>query len=304
MKVSHLILAGLFAMSLSAFAAEDPHAAHHGMHHDKAKPEMDHSHHHGMDHSMHMKKQSEKGAPGNAGPDIPEPTDEDRAVAFPDLDGMELGHVMDTPVMAYVLLDQLEWVDAEEGSALSWEAMGWWGNDAHRLWWRTEGERVEGETEHAELQLLYGRPFSRWWDWVAGVRHDFRPDPSQTWLALGVQGLAPYWFETEATLYIGEDSQTNLRLEVEYELLLTNRLILQPMLELNLHGKDDPQRRVGSGLSETEAGLRLRYEIHRELAPYIGITWERLHGDTAQYARLAGESVDDTALVAGLRLWY
>ena len=287
MKRTQLVLACLTALSLPVLAAEDPHAGHHG-----------------MDHSMHGKRAPGAQTNDHPGPDIPEPTDADRAAAFPDLGGMDLRKMMDTPLLNYSLLDQFEWVDTEDGSALSWEAMGWVGKDQQRLWWRTEGERHDGEIDNAELQLLYGQPFSRWWDWVAGVRHDFRPNPSQTWLAAGVQGLAPYWFETEATLFVGEDGQTNLRFEVEYELLLSNKLILQPLVELNFFGKDDTDRGIGSGLSEAEAGLRLRYEIRREIAPYIGLSWERVFGDTADFARLAGESIDDTAFVAGIRLWY
>lgn len=286
----------LAVASFSAHAAEDAHDGHHGMHHG----------HHGKiqheapdPHAGHDKSQ-----PSQSYTPVPEPTDEERAAAFPKLGDMHMQHVMDSPVMFYALLDQFEWVDADEGSAYAWEAMGWWGKDEHRLWWRTEGETHDGETGDAELQLLYGRPFARWWDWVAGVRHDFRPEPSQSWLALGVQGLAPYWFETEATLFLGEGGQSNLRLEVEYELLLTQRLVLQPLLELNLFGKDDAERGIGSGLSTAEAGLRLRYEIRREIAPYIGIRWERAYGETADLVRQADGEIDESALVAGIRLWY
>lgn len=308
MKRAQLFVSCLMAFSLPVLAAEDPHAGHHGMQHHKTAPEdkaaTDNSHHQGMDHSMHMKKASKKQADDDADPYIPEPTDEDRTAAFPDLEGMDLRKMMDTPLLSHSLLDQFEWVDTEDGSALNWEAMGWIGKDQQRLWWRTEGERHDGDIENAELQLLYGRPFSRWWDWVAGVRHDFRPNPSQTWLAAGAQGLAPYWFETEATLFLGEGGQTNLRFEVEYEILLTNKLILQPLVELNFFGKNDPDRGIGSGLSEAEAGLRLRYEIRREIAPYIGVGWERVYGETADFAHLMGEAISDTALVAGIRLWY
>jgi copper resistance protein B len=277
---------GLWALAMSAWAAEDAHHGHHG-HETPAPPP--------------ATATPEESRPG---PEIPVLTDADRAAAFPDLDGMDHAHGMDTPDMLYLLLDQFEWVDAEHGGALRWEGIGWWGNDERRLWLRTEGERAGGETEHAELQLLFGRPLVRWWDLVTGLRHDFGAGPSQTWLVAGVQGLAPYWFETEATLFIGEGGQSGLRLEVEYELLLTNRLILQPLIEINAYGKDDPARGLGSGLARTEAGLRLRYEIRREIAPYLGVSWEKRHGNTADFARQAGEDVSDTALVAGIRLWY
>ena len=294
--------------------ASDPHAGHQGMGHgmpppkQSSKPPADpHAGHKGMSgmqDGMKHEKASKPSAAAKLGPEIPEPTDEERAVAFPDLGGMDLRKMMDTPIMFYALLDQFEWVDADEGSALSWEGLGWLGNDNERLWIRTEGARAEGETENAELQLLYGQPLARWWDWVAGVRHDFKPGPSQTWLGAGVQGLAPYWFESEATLYVGEGGQTNLRLEGEYELLLTQRIVLQPLIEMNFFGKNDPDRGIGSGLAEVEAGLRLRYEIRREIAPYIGLSWERSYGNAADFARQAGEDIEDTALVAGIRLWY
>lgn len=295
-----ILLSALCAgwMSGVAHAGENGHAGHQGMGHGITS-DMPEEKATADPHAGHRMADT----PENYTP-LPEPTNEDRAAAFPDLGGMDLRNIMDTPVMFYALLDRFEWVDADEGSALEWEGLGWLGNDDQRLWLRTEGERVDSGTEDAELQLLYGRPFARWWDWVAGVRHDFKPGPSQTWLGVGVQGLAPYWFETEATLYLGDDGQTSLRLEVEYELLLTQRLVLQPLLELNFFGEDDSDRGIGSGLSSAEAGLRLRYEIRREIAPYIGVSWQRSYGETADLARLEGESVKDTALVAGIRLWY
>ncbi len=138
------------------------------------------------------------------------------------------------------------------------------------------GRRADGRPRvDAQVHLLYGRAIARWWDIVAGVRQDARPGPSRTWAAVGVQGLAPYWFEVEATAYVGEGGRTRARVEVEYELLLTNRLVLQPLLELEIYGKADPETGLGAGLSRTETGVRLRYEIRRELAPYVGISWDR-----------------------------
>ena len=122
--------------------------------------------------------------------------------------------------------------------------------------------------------------------------------------AFGVQGMALYNFETEATAFIGEGGQTAARLEGDYDILLTNRLILQPTAELNFYGKNDPQRGIGSGLSNTEAGLRLRYEIRREIAPYIGVTWNRTYGKTADYANDEGEDRSEARLVLGVRLWF
>jgi copper resistance protein B len=234
-------------------------------------------------------------------PFIPKLTDEDRKAAFPAVEGHG---VHDGDINYFVLFDQLEWQGDEHGSSVGLDSKGWVGRDRDRLWFRAEGDWEDDNIGEAEAHLLYGRQFSRWWDVVGGVRQDFRPGPARTWAALGVQGLAPYWFEIEATAYVGESGRTQARVEVEYELLLTNRLALQPLVELELAGKDDPERGTGAGLTTTEMGLRLRYEIRRELAPYIGVTWNRKYGDTADFAEAAGERTRGTRAVAGLRLWF
>ncbi len=258
---------------------------------EKPAQTMDHA---AMGHTM--------AAPGDAPrTPIPELTDADRAAAFAYADNHA---VHDNTIQQYFLIDRLEGFDTDEGSGLAWEAQSWIGTDVNKVWLRSEGERAGGHTEAADLEVLYGRAFARWWDVVAGVRHDFKPGNSQDFLAIGVMGLAPYKFEVEATAYLGERGQTAARFEVEYETLLTNRLILQPLVELNLHGKDDPSRGIGSGLSTAEAGLRLRYEFRREFAPYIGIVHERAFGRTADFRRDDGEDASDTRLVAGVRTWF
>jgi copper resistance protein B len=234
------------------------------------------------------------------GPDLPSINDADRVAAFPDHAGHE---VHDRAINYFVLLDQLEWQDTE-GGAQNWDARGWIGTDLDRLWLRTEGEREDGRTDSAFAEALYGRAIARWWDLVIGVRNDFQPGPLQTWAAIGVQGLAPYRFEIEATAYVGDSGRTHARIEVEYELLLSNRLILQPQIETELYAENDPARGIGSGLSTVEFGLRLRYEVRREFAPYLGVVWSRKFGDTADFARVEGERVEDTRLVAGIRIWY
>lgn len=232
---------------------------------------------------------------------IPAPTDADRAAAFAYADNHA---VHDNTIQQYFLIDRLEGFDADEGGGLAWEVQSWVGTDLDRLWLRSEGERVGGRTERADLEVLYGRAFARWWDVVAGVRHDFKPGDSQDFLAIGVVGLAPYKFEVDATAYLGERGQTAARLEIEYETLLTNRLILQPAVELDLYGEDDPARGIGSGPSTAEAGLRLRYEFRREFAPYVGVVHERAFGRTADFRRERGEDARDTRLVAGVRIWF
>ena len=149
---------------------------------------------------------------------------------------------------------------------------------------------------------MYGRAIARWWDLVAGVRQDFRPG-SKTWAAIGIQGLTPQWFEVEATAYVGEAGAA-LRLETEYELLVTNRLVLQPLTELNIFAKPIPEQQIGAGLSTVEAGLRLRYEIRREFAPYVGAVCQRRFGGTADYARAAGQDVSGWRAAAGVRTWF
>lgn len=232
---------------------------------------------------------------------IPVVTDADRAAATPPADGHP---AHDNGIQNYVLLDRLEGWDADQGTGTAWAVQGWWGTDLNRLWLRSEGERVDGRTESADLEVLYGRSVSRWWDVVAGVRHDFNPGGSQDFAAIGVMGLAPYLFEVQATGYIGQSGQTAARVEVEYEMLLTNRLILQPVVEVDFYGRDDERRGIGSGLSTAEAGLRLRYEISRRFAPYVGIVHERAFGRTADFRRAEGEDTSDTRVVAGFRIWF
>lgn len=210
----------------------------------------------------------------------------------------------DAERFGYVLFDRLEWRDTAAGSAGVWDAQGWYGGDYDKLWVKTEGERVAGATEDARADLLWDRVVTRWWNLQAGVRQDFGGGPGRTWAAVGLQGVAPYWFDVQATLYVGEQGRTAARLETEYDLLLTQRLILQPEVEANLYGKDDPARRIGSGLSDLDVGLRLRYEIRRELAPYIGVAWQRRFGRSADFARSAGESTGDAQFLAGVRAWF
>lgn len=286
----------LAALVLCATAAS-VHAQHH-QHQHQAEPQEHDAHADHADHGEHGHHGGHQQQPREP---VPALTDADRAAAFPDLQR----HVQHAPELNFmVLFDRFEWQDADAGSAFAWENASWIGSDLDRLWIRSGGERVAGATHSADVELLYGRSVGPWWDVVGGIRHDFSPGPSRTWAAIGVQGLAPYWFEVAATAYLGEGGHAMARVEVEYELLLTNRLVLQPALELELHGRDDPRRGIGSGLSSVEAGLRLRYEASRRFAPYVGITSERLHGDTARMHRQAGGDARETRLVAGVRWWF
>ena len=213
---------------------------------------------------------------------------------------VEMMRMDDTERYGRVFAEQLEWQDDPNHADIAWDAQAYYGGDYHKLWLKTEGVHEQHE-DSARVEALWNRIVSPWWSTQAGVRHDFGTGPSRTWLALGIEGLAPQWFDVEAAIYVGEESRTALRVDVSYDLLLTQRLILQPELEADAYGKDDPERRIGSGLSDVEAGLRLRYEIRREFAPYIGVHWVRRFGDTAD---LNGDDRSDTRFVAGVRVWF
>ena len=169
---------------------------------------------------------------------------------------------------------------------------------------KAEGEVAKGKLQEARTELLWGHAIATFWDTQLGVRYDSGVGPDRGWLAFGVQGLAPYWFEVDATAYAGENGRTALRLGAEYELLLTQKLILQPRIELNLYGKSDVERGIGSGLSEAQTGLRLRYEFTRQFAPYIGVERVSKFGQTADIARDEGEKSAVTRWVAGVRFWF
>jgi copper resistance protein B len=232
---------------------------------------------------------------------IPRLTDADRQAAFPDLGG----HAASNPVRAFVLVDRFEWQASERANAVDLNVLGWVGGDRDRLWFRGEGGGQDGDLDEAEAHLLWGRHVARWWDVVGGIRQDAGgPGSSQTWAAIGVQGLAPHWFELDATAYVGGSGRTRFRVDVGYEVLVTNRWIVQPHLEANFAAKADPERQTGAGLMTTEVGLRLRYEVRRELAPYAGIVWRNKWQGTADLARAAGDEDDGARVVAGLRFWW
>jgi copper resistance protein B len=269
----------------------------------------DASDHEAMDHDMPMPGDVDHAAMGHAMPrpadqpvtPIPELTDADRAAAVPP---PEDHPVHDDSFQSFVLLDRLEALEADEGRGMEWEARAWFGTDYNKLWLRSEGERIAGDTEDADLEVLYGRSVARWWDVVAGIRHHFEPGGSQELAVLGLTGMAPYKFEVDASLYLGDSGHTGVRLEVEYETLLTSRLILQPALEVEIHGQDDESHGNGEGLGLVEAGLRLRYEFTRRFAPYLGVVHERAFGGTADFRRAEGQDINDTRIVAGVRVWF
>jgi copper resistance protein B len=208
----------------------------------------------------------------------------------------------DQPV-GMVLLDRLEYGDDEHWL---WDAQAWYGGDRHKLWLKTEGAGPAGNRlDEAEVQVLYAGLMSPFWNWQAGLRRDIRPAAEDvTYAVAGLQGLAPQWFETDVALFVSDEGHLSLRGEFEYDLLFSQRLVLQTRLEFTASASDVPESTLGSGLATSAFGLRLRYELRRQFAPYVGVRWERRYGETRDLARAAGEPVSSTAWVAGLRAWF
>ena len=207
---------------------------------------------------------------------------------------------------AYSVVFNLAEYRVQKGrDAYRWDGEGWFGGDIDRFVVKTEGEgAVGGGVESGEVQALYSRAIGPWFNLQAGVRHDFKPGPARTYATIGFEGIAPYWFEVEGALFLSNKGDLLGRLEGYYDLRITQNLILQPRVELNFAAQDVPVKRIGSGLGDAELGLRLRYEIKREFAPYIGVSWERKVGDSAKFARAAGEKVQATSFVLGIRTWF
>ena len=186
-----------------------------------------------------------------------------------------------------------------------WDGEAWYGGDINRLFVKTEGEGTFGKgIESAEVQALYSRAIGPYFNLQGGVRQDLGPSPKRTYATVGFEGLAPGQFELSGAAFLSNKGDLLGRLEGYYDQHVTQRLILQPRAELNFTAQDVPENRIGSGLSNAELGLRLRYEIRREFAPYIGVSWDRKAGDTARFARAAGEDVTNKSIVAGVRVWF
>lgn len=303
-------------------AADDPHAGH-------AQPEADpHAGHgaqpadshagHGAapeDHSAHGDHNAGAADPhagGTALPagDAPPPPVPGEWYADRSFDPAEMAEVRAAQWRAHgggrysqVIIDIAEYRATGDGGGYAWKAEAWYGGDINRLVIKTEGDgRFRGELDHAEVEALYSRAIDPYWNLQAGLRYDF--EPSRAYAALGVEGLAPYWFELEGALFLSDRGDLFARASGYYDLRVTQRLILQPRAEINLAAQDVARDRIGAGLSSAELGLRLRYEIRREVAPYVGIHWKRRFGDTADFARADGRDVSDTSVVAGVRVWF
>lgn len=216
--------------------------------------------------------------------------------------------IEDDRIYGHVLFNQLEerFGDGRE-PYLRWDGQAWIGTDYHRLWIKSEG-RVNadgsGKVGDGKTELLYDRPITTFFDLQAGLRYDLDSKPGRAWAALGVQGLAVGRWNVSATAYVGASGRLALNTDASYDYYITQRLVLQPQFETNWYSKDDRERRIGSGLSDIDSGLRLRYEFSRKVAPYIGVTYQKWFGNTADIRRANGSPTKDLRAVIGLRIWF
>jgi copper resistance protein B len=221
--------------------------------------------------------------------------------------GMEPGAmqpVMDQGIFAHAIFNQLEGRWNGSNPEFRWDGQGWIGTDYDKLWIKSEGTLSRGALDDGQQRFLYSRAVTTYFDLQGGLRSDLDSRPTRNWAAFGIQGLAPYFFDLEVTGFASSEGHLAAKLEASYDLLLTQRLILQPQIELNLYSKSDPARLVGAGFSDIDTGLRLRYEFDRKFAPYIGVVYEGKFGQTANFARQAGESTGDVRFAFGVRVWF
>lgn len=284
-KRMNTIAAVALAFSMSAIGAQDPAAT-------AAKKTDEMEAMPGMDHG------SMQG--GSAPPDARDP--------HANSGGYDLGpfklRMADERNVGFLLVDNLEAARSKDNTSAEYDLQAWYGRAYDRAVLKAEGEVYGGRFEEARTELLWGHAVAAFWDMQLGVRYDNGMGPNRSWLAFGAQGLAPYWFEIDATAYVGDEGRTALRLEADYELLLTQKLILQPRVEANFYGKRDAEHALGSGLSDLTIGIRLRYEIWREFAPYVGVERNVKYGGTADFARADGQRTSESRVVAGLRFWF
>ena len=238
---------------------------------------------------------------GKAPADARDPDNYADGLTLGPMQGMEMA---DSIPRSQVLLDRLEWTHTKDGNGQALDAQAWFGGDIDKLWLKVDGERSGGKLGPTRTEALWNHAISTYFGLQTGIRHDLGGGPSRNWAAIGVQGLAPYWFDLQATAYVGQGGRTAARVEAEYDVLLTQRLRLQPNVKVVFYGRNDVERGIGSGLSDVEAGLRLRYEITRKVAPYIGVVWKNSLGRTADLARAAGKDTRENQVVAGVRLWF
>jgi len=238
---------------------------------------------------------------GGSAPANARSADYSDGIGYGPMHGMDM---QDNAPQSLLLIDQLEAFHDRDANGQSWEAEAWYGNDDDKLWLRTEGERSQGRLGGGDIEALWNHTVATYWSTQLGLRQDMGQGPNRDWTAFGVQGLSPFWFELEATAYLGDSGRAAARFRAEYDVRFTQRLILQPELEVNVYGQSDPSRRIGSGLSDAQLGLRLRYEISRQFAPYVGVVWADHYGRTADLLRDAHQGAFDRQWVAGVRFWF
>ncbi len=217
--------------------------------------------------------------------------------------------VMDNKVYSLVLFDLLEYQQTGAENPVTWDMLWWIGGDFTRLWIKSEGAHsTTVGSGDIEVQALFSRLFAPFWEWQAGLRFDIRYGAgtarTRVLAVVGLEGLAPYWFEMEPAVFVSQDGDISARVTTTYDMFVTQRLIAQPRIEVNAAVQEVPEFGVGSGLNDVDLGFRLRYEIRREYAPYLGVSWLRRFAGTADLARLSGEAVSDLAAVGGLRVWF
>lgn len=250
--------------------------------------------------SMEMDLGSMQG--GSPPPDARDPHAYSEGVGF--TRGNARPRLADEQNFRSILIDNFEVSRLDGETVLPYDLEAWFGRTYDRAVLKAEGDFEGGDLSEARTELLWGRAIAAYWDAQVGIRYDSGTGPNRTWLAAGIEGLAPYWFDLEVTAYVGESGRTALRLDASYDMLINQRLIFQPRLETNFYGKNDVERGLGSGLADVSLGLRLRYEIRRELAPYVGVEWVNQYGGTEDLTRAAGGSPNDTRLTMGLRFWF
>jgi copper resistance protein B len=212
--------------------------------------------------------------------------------------------VMDRQIFAHLIFNQLEGRFNGANPELRWDGQGWIGTDYDKLWIKSEGTFSNGALDDGQQQFLYARAITTYFDLQGGLRSDLDSRPTRNWGAFGIQGLAPYFFDLELTGFASSEGHLAGKFQASYDLLITQRLILQPQIELNIYSKADPVRLVGPGFSDVDTGLRLRYEFTRKFAPYLGVVYEGKFGQTANFVRAAGESTGDVRFVLGIRTWF
>ena len=296
MKLAVLVAAAVLAAAPPVFAQSHPDEAA-----GSEAPEDPHAGH-------EASGESEAAPPGDEPP--PAPPRDHAADRLFDRKAMEaareqLRHEHGDSRVAKLVLNTAEYQVRSEHDGYRWEGEGWLGGDIDRLVAKSEGQgTVDEGVGDAEVQLLYSRAITPYFDLQGGIRYDFEPNPSRTYGTIGFEGLAPYWFQVEGALFVSERADVLARIEGYYDQPITQRLIARPRVELDFAAQDVEENEIGSGLSSFELELRLRYEIRRELAPYLGVSWQRKTGDTADFARGAGERASSTSLVLGILAWF